>query len=101
MNRVPASAGNNSTAGDSVVVVEADKTFKKLENIVKNASEVIKSVHNLEKERRRLQNGEDLPIQGETTLHKKRVGVWGPTVKRGLHHKLIEHEQTLFELKIN
>eukprot|EP00090_Calanus_glacialis_P004504 TRINITY_DN13369_c0_g1_i9.p1 TRINITY_DN13369_c0_g1~~TRINITY_DN13369_c0_g1_i9.p1 ORF type:complete len:216 (-),score=73.30 TRINITY_DN13369_c0_g1_i9:129-776(-) len=72
-NRIASSPANTPTNGKSAVVVEVDETFKKLENIVKNASEVIKSVHKLEKERRRLQNEEDLPIQGDPAADYKRL----------------------------
>jgi hypothetical protein len=71
VHRVPLPAGKNSNIGESAVIV--DETFKKLENIVKNASEVIKSVHSLEKERRRLQNEEDLPTQGYPAAEYKRL----------------------------
>jgi hypothetical protein len=71
VHRVPLPAGKNSTTGETAVIV--DETLKKLENIVKSASGVIKSVHKLEKERRRLQNEEDLPTQGDPAADYKRL----------------------------
>jgi hypothetical protein len=72
-NRITSSAANTRTNGDSAGVFVVDETFKKLENIVKNASEVIKSVHQLEKERRRFQNEEDLPTQEDPAADYKRL----------------------------
>jgi hypothetical protein len=72
-NKIASSVGNPSTQAKSVIVIEVDETLKKLENIVKNASVVIKSVHNLEKERRRLQNDEYPPTQGGSTADFKRL----------------------------
>ena len=50
-----------------------DETFKELEKLVMNASEVIKSVHTLEKERRRLQSGEDSLAKADHTADYKRL----------------------------
>ena len=73
VNRIASLVSTTPPNAKSAVVVEVDETFKKLENIVKNASGVIKSVHNLEKERRRLQIEEDPPTQGDPAADYKRL----------------------------
>ena len=64
---------NTATKVESKVFAAVDETFKKLEKIVMNASLVIKSVHTLEKERRRFQSGEEAPSQEDPAADYKRL----------------------------
>ena len=72
VQRVPVPSEDTSKE-QSIADGEVDESFKELEKLVKNASEVIKSVHTLEKERRRLQSGEDSPSQADHTADYKRL----------------------------